>query len=336
MRAIVLRELGPPENLRTEQLPDPIPGPGEALVRLAAAALNHRDVWIRLGQYAGIKLPIVLGSDGAGEVVLVGGGVDAALVGRAVVIDPSLDWGPDERAQGRRFRILGLPDDGTYAELVKVPAANLHAKPPALSFEQAAALPLGGVTAYRALVTRARLQPGETVVVTGAGGGVSSFAVQIAHAIGARVFVTSRSDEKIARARALGAAGGVSSQSGDWVKAMGALVGGDGPDVIVDSVGGETFVQALALARPGGRIVTYGSTTGAATGLEIRRIFWKQLTILGSTMGTAADFADMLAFFARHAIVPAIDCAFPLAEAPAAHRRMEEAGQFGKIVLRIE
>lgn len=335
MQAIILRELGPPENLRLEQLPDPTPGPGEAVVRLKGAALNHRDVWIRLGQYAGIKLPIVLGSDGAGEVAAVGSGVDPALVGRAVVIDPSLDWGPDERAQGRAFRILGLPDNGTYAELVKVPVANLHDKPSHLSFEQAAALPLGGVTAYRALATRARVQAGDTVVVTGAGGGVSSLAIQIACALGARVLVTSRSEEKLARAKALGAAGGVLSGSPDWVKAMGTLAGGGGPDVVIDSVGGDTFVQALALVRPGGRIVTYGSTTGTADGLEVRRIFWKQLTILGSTMGTARDFADMLALVQRAGITPAIDQVFPLDQAPAAHRRMEASGQFGKIVIRI-
>jgi NADPH:quinone reductase-like Zn-dependent oxidoreductase len=271
MNAIVLRELGPPDNLRLEQVPDPVPGPGEAVVRLKAAALNHRDVWIRLGQYAGIKLPIIPGSDGAGEVVAAGRDVDPALVGRAVVIDPSLDWGPDERAQARSFRILGLPDDGTYAELVKVPAENLHDKPPHLTFEQAAALPLAGVTAYRAVATRALVQAGETVVVTGAGGGVSSFAVQFARALGARVLVTSRSAEKIERARALGAEGGLVSTSADWVKAMGRLAGGEGPDVVIDSVGGETFAQALALVRPGGRNVTYGSTMGAATKLEVRR-----------------------------------------------------------------
>jgi NADPH:quinone reductase-like Zn-dependent oxidoreductase len=336
MKAVVLRALGPPENLQLEEIPDPTPGPGEVIVGLKAAALNHRDVWIRLGQYAGIKLPIVLGSDGAGEVAAVGSGVDPALVGRAVVIDPSLDWGPDERAQGRSFRILGLPDQGTYAERVKVPAANVHDKPSHLTFEQAAALPLAGVTAYRAVATRARVQAGETVVVTGAGGGVSSFAVQFAHALGARVLVTSRSAEKIERAKALGAEGGIVSTSADWVKAMGKLAGGEGPDVVIDSIGGDTFVQALALARPGGRIVTYGSTTGAANGVEVRRIFWKQLSILGSTMGTARDFAEMLALVQRARILPAIDRIFPLADAAGAHRRMEEAGQSGKIVIRIE
>jgi len=335
VKAVVLRELGPAANLRLDEVPDPVPGAGEVVVRLKAAALNHRDVWIRLGQYAGIKVPIILGSDGAGEVAAVGAGVDGALVGRAVVIDPSLDWGPDERAQGRTYRILGLPDDGTYAQRVKVPAANVHAKPAHLSFEEAAALPLAGVTAYRAVVTRARVQTGETVVVTGIGGGVSSFALQIARSLGARVFVTSGSDEKLARARESGAQGGVNHRSGDWVKALAALTGG-GPDVVIDSVGGETFNRALELARPGGRIVTYGATSGAVPALEVRRIFWKQLNVLGSTMGTARDFADMLALYERRALRPVLDRTFALADAPAAHQRMERGEQSGKIVLTIE
>jgi len=336
VKAVVLRELGPAENLRLEEVPDPVAGPGEVVVRLKAAALNHRDAFIRQGLYAGIKLPIILGSDGAGEVAAVGEGVDRTLLGRVVIMDPGMDWGPDERAQGRSYRILGLPDDGTYAQMVKVPAANVHPKPVALSFEESAALPLAGLTAYRAVVTRAGVQPGETIVVTGAGGGVSSFVVQIAHAIGAKVFVTSGSDEKIARAGQLGADGGVNYRTGDWVKALAPLVGRDGPDVVVDSVGGATFGRALELVKPGGRVVTYGATTGSVDTLEVRRIFWKQLTILGSTMGTARDFASMLSFCERHRIRPAVDRVFPLVEAPAAHRRMDEAGQFGKIVLKID
>src|SRR5215813_8932267 len=208
MKAVVLRELGGPENLRSEEIADPQPNANEVVVRLKAAAINHRDLFIRQGKYAGIKLPIILGSDGAGEIAEVGAEVDRALIGKAVVINPSLDWGNDERTQGPSFRILGLPDDGTYAELIKVPAANVHTKPTALSFEEAAAIPLASLTAYRAVVTRAQVQPGETVLVTGIGGGVSSFALQVAKHRGARVFVTSGSDTKLARARELGAEGG--------------------------------------------------------------------------------------------------------------------------------
>src|SRR5882672_10683391 len=196
MRAVVLHALGDPDHLKIEQRPDPHPGPGEAVVGLRAAALNHRDVWIRRGQYAGIKLPIVLGSDGAGQVVEIGEGVDPGWKGRDVIIDPSLNWGPDERAQGSSFNILGLPVDGTYAEMVRIPAANLHPKPAHLSWEEAAAMPLASVTAYRALVTRARVQADEAVVVTGIGGGVAMCALVIATHLRAKVYVTSGSDAK--------------------------------------------------------------------------------------------------------------------------------------------
>src|SRR5215813_13018182 len=191
MKAIVLRELGGPENLRLEEVADPRPNANEVVIKLKAAALNHRDLFIRVGKYAGIRLPIILGSDGAGEVIEAGTDVDRSLIGQAVIINPSLDWGDDERAQGPAFRILGLPDDGTYAQLVKVPAAKVHAKPSALSFEEAAAIPLAGLTAYRAVATRAKVQAGETVLVTGIGGGVASFVLLIAKHFGARVFVTS-------------------------------------------------------------------------------------------------------------------------------------------------
>ncbi|MFN3432192.1 MAG: alcohol dehydrogenase catalytic domain-containing protein, partial [Candidatus Sericytochromatia bacterium] len=216
MRAVVLRELGEPEVLRLEQLPDPQPGPGEVLVRLEAAALNHRDVWIRKGLYAGIKVPVILGADGAGEVVAVGEGVDDSFVGWRVVINPGLDWGKDPRVQGPNFRILGLPDDGTYAELVTVPASSVHAIPSGLTVEEAAAIPLAGLTAYRALITRGQVAPDEKVLITGVGGGVATFALQLARFNGARVFVTSGLDEKLDRARALGAEGGVNYKESDW------------------------------------------------------------------------------------------------------------------------
>jgi NADPH:quinone reductase-like Zn-dependent oxidoreductase len=336
MKAVVLRELGEADNLRLEEVPDPQPRAGEVVVRLKAAALNHRDVWIRRGLYAGIKLPIILGSDGAGEVAAVGAEVDPSLVGRAVVLNPSLDWGPDERVQGPQYRILGLPDDGTYAQFIKVPAGNVYPKPAALSFEEAAAIPLAGLTAYRAVVTRARVEAGETVLVTGIGGGVSAFAFQIAKHLGARVLATSGSDAKLARARELGADGVANYRTQDWAKEIRALSDGQGPDVVIDSAGGETFEHALEIAKPGGRIVTYGATTGAVKQLEVRRIFWKQLNVLGSTMGTAREFAEMLKLYGAGGLRPVIDKIFPLAEAAAAHRRMEEAEQFGKIVLRIE
>ncbi len=334
MQAIVLRDLGGPEHLRLETAPDPRPGPGEVVVRLHAAALNHRDVWIRKGLYAGIKLPVILGSDGAGTVEAVGPGADAALAGREVVINPGLDWGDDPRAQGPSFRILGLPDDGTYAQMVKVPVANVHPKPAGWSWEEAAALPLAGLTAYRAVVTRAQVGSGDTVLITGIGGGVSQFALQIALARGARVFVTSGSDAKLARARQLGAAGGANYRTADWVKEIAQLTGG-GPDAVIDSVGGETFGKAVEVVKPGGRVVTYGATTGPVPQMEVRRVFWKQVNLLGSTMGTPQEFAAMLELYATGTARPVVDRVFPLAEAADAHRRMDEAEQVGKIVLRV-
>ncbi len=334
MRAVVLRELGGPEQLRLDTVPDPKAGPGDVVVRLRAAALNHRDAWIRHGLYAGVKLPVILGSDGSGTVEWAGDGVDPSWVGRDVVINPSLDWGADDRAQGSGYRILGLPDDGTYAERVRVPAANVVPMPARLSWHEAAAIPLAGLTAYRALVTRARVTRDDTVLVTGVGGGVATFAVLFARRLGARVFVTSGSDAKIDRACGLGAEGGVNYRHGDWGKALQAMTGG-GPDVIVDSAGREAWPTLLDVIRPGGRLVTFGATTGSAAEVEVRRIFWKQITLLGTTMGTAAEFAAMVEWFGEGGLTPVVDQVFPLADAAGAHARMDRADQFGKIILEI-
>jgi NADPH:quinone reductase-like Zn-dependent oxidoreductase len=333
MRAVVLNAVGDADHLRVEERPDPSPGPGEAVVRLRAAALNHRDVWIRKGQYAGIKLPIILGSDGAGEVAEVGPDVDPSWVGREVVIDPSFNWGPDDRAQDTAFHILGLPVDGTYAEMVRIPAANLYPKPGPLSWEEAAAVPLASVTAYRALVTRARLQAGETVVITGIGGGVATTALVIAKRLGATVWVTSGHDSKLKAARTHGAEGGVNHRKDNWTKTLIAEIGSR-PDVVIDSAGGDTFNKALDVLKPGGRLVTYGSTLGPGERVEIRRIFWKQLNVLGSTMGPPSDFAAMLKMY-ESGLRPIVDKVFPLEQASDAHIRMEAGDQFGKIVLRI-
>ncbi len=334
MRAVVLHGVGEPETVQVERVDDPAPGPGDVLVRVRAAALNHRDVFICRGQYGGLRFPIIPGSDGVGEVVAAGADVKGMAQGTAVVINPALEWGDDPRAQGPRFRILGLPDNGTFAELVTVPAANVLPRPAGLTDQEAAAIPLCGLTAYRAVVTRARVQPGETVLVTGIGGGVATFALLIARRLGARVLVTSGSEAKLAQARALGAEAGF-NYTGDWVKAARAATAGQGPDVIIDGTGGATFDRALDAARPGGRIVSYGATIGNAPDLAVRRIFWKQLNVHGSTMGTPADFRAMLALFGEGRLRPVIDQVFPLDEAGRALRRMEQGAQFGKIALRI-
>ncbi|HEY6400363.1 MAG TPA: zinc-binding dehydrogenase [Blastocatellia bacterium] len=334
MKAIILRELGAAENLKLEEAPDPQPGAGEAVVRLKAAALNHRDLFIWQKLYPGIKLPAILGSDGAGVVAAVGEGVDQSLIGREVVIEPGLDWGPSEEAQGKNYRILGMPEDGTYAEMIKIPAESLHPKPAYLTFEEAAAAPLAGLTAYRAVVTRAKVKSGETVLVTGIGGGVAIFAAQIAKHLGARVFVTSGSDDKLTRARELGVEGGANYKNPDWGKLITEMTGG-GPNVVIDSAGGESMETAVKIIKPAGRIAFYGATTGLAK-IDLYRFFFKQLALLGSTMGSPREFAAFLKLYGEAKLHPVIDQVFPLAEAAAAHRRMNESEQFGKIVLRIE
>ncbi|HEV7213947.1 MAG TPA: zinc-binding dehydrogenase [Chloroflexota bacterium] len=335
MRAIVLRGAGEPAALRVEDVPEPKAAPEQVLVRVQAAALNHRDVYIRRGQYAGLRYPTTLGADGAGEVAALGADVSAVKVGDRVLINPSLDWGDDQRVAGKSFRILGMPDNGTFAELVAVPAANVLPQPPELTLEEAAALPLAGLTAYRALFSRGGLQPGESALVTGIGGGVATLGLIMARAVGARVYVTSGSDEKLRRAAELGAAAGYNYRTQDWVTAVRQATEG-GPDLILDSVGGATFEQALDAVRPGGRVVSYGATTGNAAQLTVRRVFWKQLSVLGTTMGSPADFAAMLHLVGEHSIRPVIDTVFPLAETGAALDRLERGEQFGKVVLRLD
>lgn len=312
----------------------PQPAAGEVVVALKAAALNHRDVWIKTGQYAGLKWPARPGSDGTGVVEAVGAGVDSAWRGREVIINPSFDWGASERAFGGQFTILGLPRDGTLAEKIAVPAVQLAPKPPHLSWEEAAALPLAGLTAYRAVLTRARVQRGERVLISGIGGGVALFALQFALAADAEVWVTSSSAEKIARAVKLGAKGGFDYRDKEWTKRAGEAPGFF--DAIVDSAGGEGFEALLDVAAPGGRIVFFGATRGNPPVLPMRKVFWRQLSLLGTTMGSPADWAAMVAFVAQHRIKPVVSEVFPLARAAEAFALMERGEQFGKIVVRIE
>ena len=308
----------------------PEPGAGEVRVRLKAAALNHRDLWIKLGQYAGRSFPCIPGSDGAGVVEAVGGEVDAAWVGREVVINASFGWGENQAAQGSGFSILGLPRAGTLAEAIVVPVAQLAAKPAHLDWAQAAALPLAGLTAYRALFSRAQLRAGERVLISGVGGGVALFALQFAVARGAEVWVTSSSAAKIASAVKLGARGGYEYTQEGWVveAAKAGLF-----DVIVDSAGGAGFEALIDGAAPGGRIVFFGATRGNPPGLPMRKIFWKQLNVLGTTMGSPADWAEMLAEVNRAKLVPVVSATYALAEVGAAFDLMEAGGQMGKIVV---
>lgn len=296
-------------------------GKGEAVVDLHAAALNHRDLFITRGLYAGIRYPCIFGSDGAGE-----------WKGRRVVIYPALEWGDNPAAQGKNFRVLGMPDDGTFAEQIRVPRSSIFAMPEHLNWEQAAALPLAGLTAWRTLFTRCRLKKGEKVLITGIGGGVALTALQLAVAAGARVFVSSSSEEKIRKSMEMGAEAGINYREEGWDKKLKQEAGGF--DVIIDSAAGNGFAAFPALCNPGARIGVYGGTLGKIDGLSMQPVFWKQISILGSTMGSPREFRQMLAFVEKHRIVPVVDSVFALSDGNAAFDRMARGAQFGKIVLR--
>jgi NADPH:quinone reductase-like Zn-dependent oxidoreductase len=331
MQAMVLRKGGPPEVLQLETVDTPRPRAGQALVRLKAAALNHRDVWQRLS-YTG-PAPMVLGSDGAGIVEAVGADVDAAWIGQSVVINPALHWGDQEDAPGPGFQILGNPTPGTYAEAIAVPAENLAPKPEALSWQQAAALPLAGLTAWRGLFTQGRLRPGETVLLPGIGSGVAVLALAFAQRAGARVIVTSSSADKLAEARAAGCDGAVNYKDPDWEAQVQALAGPAGISLVLDHSGAQTLPAALRLVRPGGRVVFLGVTTGNTMTFHIREAFFRQVHLIGTTMGSPREFQQMLRFVAQQRVALAVRHTFPLAQAARAHQMMESGAQYGKIVL---
>ena len=328
MRAVRIHGDGGPEVLVLEEVPDPVPGPGEVLVRLHASALNHLDVWIRKGMPS-VPKPRILGADGAGIVEALGDGVSGFELGERVVLNPGI-----ETPEGA-IHVIGEHGDGTNAELIAVPASNVHPIPGDLSFEEAAAFPLVFETAYRMLVTRARLQEGEWVFAWGIGSGVSTAALAIAKALGARVIVTSSSNAKLERARELGADLALNHATDDVKAAVKEATGGRGVDVVVEHVGEATWSTSLAVAAQGGRIAVCGATTGPNPPAQLHRIWWKQLSILGSTMGTGEDFAAAYELVASGRARPVVDQVFPLEEIRAAHERLEAGEQLGKIVLSI-
>jgi NADPH:quinone reductase-like Zn-dependent oxidoreductase len=328
VRAVRIHEDGGPEVLVLEEAPDPEPGPGEVLVRLHASALNHLDVWIRKG-LPSVPKPRILGADGAGVVESLGDGVTGFEPGERVVLNPGIEAG------GGRIHVIGEHGDGTNAELIAVPATNVHPIPDGLSYEEAAAFPLVFETAYRMLVTRAGLREGEWVLAWGIGGGVSTAALAIAKALDARVLVTSSSETKLARARELGADATVNHATGDVKAAVQEATGGHGVDVVVESVGEATWATSLQVAAPGGRIAVCGATSGPNPPAALHRVWWKQLTILGSTMGTGEDFAGAYELVASGRALPVVDSVLPLEEIRTAHERLEAGEQLGKIVLTL-
>jgi NADPH:quinone reductase-like Zn-dependent oxidoreductase len=317
VKAVRIHEDGGPEVLRYEDAPEPEPGEGDVLVELRAASLNHLDVWVRKG-LPSVPKPRILGADGAGVIA----GTD-----ERVVINPGIE-------HGGRISVVGEHMNGTHAELIALPREYVHPIPGDLTFEEAAAFPLVFETAYRMLVTRANLQAGEWVLVWGIGGGVATAAMAIAKALGAHVVATSSSDAKLARARELGADETVNHESEDVPARVREITGG-GAHVVVEHVGEATWSRSLNSARQEGRIVVCGATSGPNPPAALHRVWWKQLAILGSTMGTRADFQGAYDLIAAGKARPVVDEVFPLAEARAAHERLEAGRQLGKIVLRI-
>jgi NADPH:quinone reductase-like Zn-dependent oxidoreductase len=317
VKAVRIHQDGGPEVLRYEDAPDPAPGPDDVLIELRAASLNHLDLWVRRG-LPSVPKPRILGADGAG--------VDES--GRRVVINPGLE-------HGDKITVIGEHTDGTHAEQIAIPASNVYPIPDGLTFEEAAAFPLVFETVYRMLVTRAGLEEGEWVLAWGAGSGIGSATLVIGKALGARVVATSSSDAKLERARGLGADVVVNHATGDVLGAVKEATGGAGVDVVVEHVGEATWQTSLQAVRAHGRVAVCGATTGPNPKAALHRVWWKQLTILGSTMGTKADFEGAYELVASGKAKPVVDSVFPLAEARAAHERMESGEQFGKIVLSI-
>ncbi|WP_374264737.1 zinc-binding dehydrogenase [Zoogloea sp.] len=340
MKAVFITGHGGNEVVQIGDRPRPTRRPGEALIRLHAATLNQVDLYMR-NSGAGIThtLPQIMGLDGAGVVEEVDADEPLLKPGQAVVVHPGLACGRCEfcqRGEGvlcTGMRFLGEHRDGTFAEWVAVPARNVFPKPEALDFVQAAALGVNHLTAWRMLFTQARVKAWETVLVFGIGGGVSLAALQLAKAAGARVIVTSRDDTKLDRARALGADHGINSRHQDVAKAVLAATDGRGVDVVIENVGEAVWSAAMKSLVRGGRLVTCGATSGDQPPADLRRIFIRQLQILGSTHGDLAEFHDLLRFVTRHAIVPVIDSRFPLDHARDALDRLESGQQFGKVGL---
>jgi NADPH:quinone reductase-like Zn-dependent oxidoreductase len=344
MNAVRFHSFGGTEVLRAEEAPLPAIGPGDVLLRLKAAALNHLDLFVRAGtRERNIPLPHIGGSDGAGTIAEVGSDVRSVKSGDRVLISPGLSCGACPHCLGgrdnlcRSYRVLGTKEDGTYAEYVRLPAVNVLPIPNGLDFAEAAAIPLVFLTAWHMLFTLAKLSAGETVLVHGAGSGVGSAAIQIAKLLGARVLTTAGSDEKLAKALALGADVGINYRTQSFTDEVRRLTDKRGAEVVFEHIGGEVFEQSITALGKGGRLVTCGATTEAIARLDLRYLYSRHQTIYGSWMGGKPELVEVLKHFraGERTLHPVIDTTFPLARAADAQRRMEERAQFGKIVLTV-
>lgn len=320
MKALVFEDVHHP--VRFSEVAVPKLNEGEVWVDVMAAALNHRDVWITKGLYPGLQPGVILGSDAC-----------VLYEGKQYLINPNVNWGPDPRVGGKSYSILGMPTHGTFCEKMAIAKDRLVPKPEHLSSVQAAAMPLGGLTAFRALMKKGKCTSKDRVCINGIGGGVALIVMQFALAAGAEVWVTSSSDEKISKAKDLGAVGGQNYRHDGWHKALQSQSGGF--DIIIDSAGGPGFNNLLKIANPGARIVTYGGSAGAIEKLSPQILFWKQLEIHGTTMGNDQEFLEMVEFVDQHKIVPVLDRIYSLEEGPQAFARMDQGSQFGKIVFEI-
>jgi zinc-binding alcohol dehydrogenase/oxidoreductase len=332
MKALVLQAIEGPQSARVKDVDTAVPHAGEVSVAIKAAALNHRELWITRGQYPGMSaLPFTLGCDGAGIIEAVGEGVDKSRVGEAVVLYPGLNWGPEPRFPSASFGLLGMPGPGTIAEKIVVPAAHALPKPAHLTFPQAAAIALAGLTAWRGLFTKAGLKSTEKLLVTGIGGGVAVTALQFAHQLGAQVYVTSGSEDTLARAVALGAKAGFSYKDEGWRKALPKATGGI--DVVFDGAPTSSYPNYGRALNMGARVVIYGSTGGMQFPVNAPELFLKNVAILGTNVGNLEDFKAMLAFVAQHRVEPVIERSFPLDASPQALMFLQDEHQIGKIVI---
>lgn len=330
MKALVHAEKAGFPGLTYKDVDEAEPQEGQVRVRLKSAGLNHRDLFV-LTRHKPTDSPLIIGSDGAGVIDAVGAGVHDVRIGDEVLINPGIGWKKKSDAPPQGFEILGLPDDGTFAEKIVIGAENVVPKPAYLTWEEAGVLSLAALTAYRALFTRGRIKSGMTVLVPGIGSGVATFLLQFAKAAGATVYVTSRSAEKREKALELGADKAIDSHE-DWNQTL----HGEKVDLVIESVGAATFNKSLSMLRPGGTIVTFGASAGDDIHINIRSFFYGQLNLLGTTMGSAEEYKEMLEFIEARQIRPVVDHVYPLQDFAQAFNRMEKAAQLGKIGFRIE